>query len=718
MIRINRRLPSLFAFGFLVLPLLPRPQEYNWAKIDEEAFEKNQPTEKIMDVIGIKAGMYVGEVGAGGGRVAVKVARRVGDAGRVFANDISESALAYMRERCVREKIQNMEVIQGTLTDPRFPPGKLDAVYLTFTYRHLGRPVDIFRNIAPALKPGGVLAVIESKSYNRESAKNEIIKNAGLAGYTLAKLETFLPEDDIYIFKVKNKNISPFPPPEGIHEAAKKGDIPALKTILDRNPEQINAPGEYGRSPLEEALWAKQGEAARFLVEAGADVNWKDAEGISPLAIACVGGDLTTAALLIDHKALIDGADSILGYTPLHVAALGGHAAVVRLLVDKGARLDPRSTNGRTPLAMAVENGKRECVEALLGRGAAAETLDDMGCTPLHRAVLAADQEIVKLLLAKKVDARVRNVYGNTPLDIAVRQGLTEIADLLSPTGKAPAAKFPSLAGPYLDQTPPGLSPRMFAPGIVSTEKDELNSVFTPDGKEFYFTIRGGSGQWTIMMMKLENGFWSSPRPASFSGRWSDVDLFITADGRRLYFCSNRPLEGQSGPPKDFDIWIAERAAEGWAEPTNLGAPVNSSTDEFYPSLTKDGTIYFQSRRPGGPGLPDIWRARPVEGRFVQAECLPPPVNSTGFEGDTLISPDESYLIVSTSRDEKTSPADLFLSLKGPNGTWTPLVKLGSGVCSPKSGENCQMLSPDGRFLFFTRGGDIYWVDAAVIKSY
>jgi len=158
-----------------------------------------------MDVIGIKAGMYVGEVGAGGGRVAVRVARRVGPTGRVFANDITESALAYMRQRCIREKIQNIEVVKGTLTDPLFPKGKLDAVYLTFTYRHLDKPVEVLANIAPSLKPGGVIAIIESKNYNRDPAKNEIIKNAGLAGYKLAKLETFLPEDDIYLFQVENR---------------------------------------------------------------------------------------------------------------------------------------------------------------------------------------------------------------------------------------------------------------------------------------------------------------------------------------------------------------------------------------------------------------------------------------------------------------------------------------------------------------------------------
>jgi ubiquinone/menaquinone biosynthesis C-methylase UbiE len=202
MFRIRKPFPALLAAFILVTPLALRSQEYDWAAIDEEAFEKTQPTEKIMDIIGIKAGMFVAEVGAGGGRVAVRVARRVGPGGRVYANDITDSALAYMRQRIQRENIRNMEVVKGTLTDPLLPKSKLDAVYLTFTYRHLDKPVEVLRNIVPSLKPGGVMAIIESKSYNRDPSNNEILKNAGLAGYKLAKLETFLPEDDIYLFQV------------------------------------------------------------------------------------------------------------------------------------------------------------------------------------------------------------------------------------------------------------------------------------------------------------------------------------------------------------------------------------------------------------------------------------------------------------------------------------------------------------------------------------
>lgn len=181
-------------------------QEYDWASIDEESFESFQPTDKIMDTLGIQEGMAVGEVGAGGGRVAVRVAKRVGPSGKVYANDITESALEYMRQRIRRDIITNMEVIEGTLTDPRFPKKTLDVVYLTNTYRHLDNPLEVLKNIGASLRPAGILGIIDSKRYRQEAGgeSNEIIRNAEQAGYRLYKMETFMPRDDIYVFELKS----------------------------------------------------------------------------------------------------------------------------------------------------------------------------------------------------------------------------------------------------------------------------------------------------------------------------------------------------------------------------------------------------------------------------------------------------------------------------------------------------------------------------------
>ncbi len=200
--KIYRILCIIVLSGFL-LPSSPKSQEYDWAALDEEAFESFQPTEKIMDIIGVKEGSTVGEVGAGGGRVAVRVAKRVGLSGKVYANDITASALQYMRDRIERENIPNMVVVEGTLTDPQFPKEELDIVYLTNTYRHLDKPVEVLKNIVSCLRSGGRLAIIDSKRYAQSQGTNEIVSNAEQAGFALIKLDRSLPRDDIYVFGIK-----------------------------------------------------------------------------------------------------------------------------------------------------------------------------------------------------------------------------------------------------------------------------------------------------------------------------------------------------------------------------------------------------------------------------------------------------------------------------------------------------------------------------------
>ena len=118
-----------------------------------------------------------------------------------------------------------------------------------------------------------------------------------------------------------------------------------------------------------------------------------------------------------------------------------------------------------------------------------------------------------------------------------------------------PAAKDDSLVlkGPYMGQKPPGKIPEIFAPGFISTEKRELNSVFSPGGKEFYYAISvPGKGYKIYVTKELKNG-WKQPRPVSFLGNRSDVDMCITYDGKRMYFGSNRPVNGVA--QDDFKIW-------------------------------------------------------------------------------------------------------------------------------------------------------------------
>lgn len=185
-----------------------RDKARRWSPKWEEGFETFQPSLKVMDLIGIKENMYVGEIGGGNGRFAVKVARRVGDSGKVYANDIDLKAVRFMTQRCERDGIKNMQVILSRPTNPNFPRNKLDLVYVINTYQYFTDPVRLISNTKYSLKPDGELAIVATdpekvkKKKKRGVAKNLILQQVTSAGYELTHIDTTsLVYDNVYIFK-------------------------------------------------------------------------------------------------------------------------------------------------------------------------------------------------------------------------------------------------------------------------------------------------------------------------------------------------------------------------------------------------------------------------------------------------------------------------------------------------------------------------------------
>jgi len=281
------------------------------------------------------------------------------------------------------------------------------------------------------------------------------------------------------------------------------------------------------------------------------------------------------------------------------------------------------------------------------------------------------------------------------------------------------ASDFPHLKGPYLGQKPPGMTPEIFAPGFISTEGRELNSVFTPDGKEFYFSKRMPDGVYSICFTRQGEKGWTKPERAPFDSEYTDVDMCVSPDGQRLFWGSTRPANGK--PFEECKIWYVIRQKDGWSEPKFLEGPVNAAERALYPTMTKDGTMYFQSKRPGSFGEADIYRSRLVDGVYQEPKNLGPAINSENHEGDVLIAPDESYIIVSTRRPHGFGRSDLFVSFKKKDGSWTPLANMGEPINSEGT-DYCPMLSPDGKYFFYTSTktghGDIYWVDAKIIDRF
>lgn len=268
-------------------------------------------------------------------------------------------------------------------------------------------------------------------------------------------------------------------------------------------------------------------------------------------------------------------------------------------------------------------------------------------------------------------------------------------------SGEGNTKPFPAPGGPYLGQKPPGMEPAIFAPGIVSTELNTRDIAISPDGKEIYFCVNAAGFTFsTILVTRLKNGAWSEPEVLEHmqDPRWQNAEPCISADGKRLFFFSNRPDPGEE--KGDEDIWVMERDGDSWGAPRNLGEPVSSAAPEFFPSLTRDGTLYFTRREESG--VEHIFRSRLKDGSYQQPEKLPEQVNSGQTRFNAFVAPDESWIIVPTyGRKDSLGATDYYISFRSPDDTWSPAVNMGGKLNTSGGSEYSASLSPDGRYLFF-----------------
>jgi len=273
--------------------------------------------------------------------------------------------------------------------------------------------------------------------------------------------------------------------------------------------------------------------------------------------------------------------------------------------------------------------------------------------------------------------------------------------------------------GLYFGQKPPGTTPQIFAPGIVSTDAHEFSCSFTPDGKEFYFTrSESPQGPTLIMVSKCVDGAWTPPAPAEFNdmsngwpGGGMSFEAVVTPDGRRLYFSSDRAIPGQPAPGgmPMLNVWYVEREGDHWGQPKAAGAPFNPMKTMLI-SMTRTGTIYTADIS-AGMANNRIAVARLKDGAYQPLEVLGAPINVGPINNYPYVAPDESYLIFSR-REAPGGAGGLYISHKTPDGTWDEPRRIDLGPLNAGQG----MISPDGKYLFFTAGerrkGDIYWVEA------
>ncbi|MFC1583173.1 class I SAM-dependent methyltransferase [Candidatus Neomarinimicrobiota bacterium] len=193
-----------------ILFLLLIPVCFIWGQRDRDRWQ--QP-ERIIDTVGVKPGMVIGEAGAGEGYFTFKLAPQVGEQGMIYANDINRSALRKLEKRATQEGIENIKIIVGKVTDPLFPNGELDMLIMVYVFHDLTKPLPFLENIKEDLKPGAPLVMVEGdpdKYYGEGHfySREQVVEMVTSVGYELVRTETFLPRDTIFIFKFNTDNRS------------------------------------------------------------------------------------------------------------------------------------------------------------------------------------------------------------------------------------------------------------------------------------------------------------------------------------------------------------------------------------------------------------------------------------------------------------------------------------------------------------------------------
>lgn len=244
-----------------------------------------------------------------------------------------------------------------------------------------------------------------------------------------------------------------------------------------------------------------------------------------------------------------------------------------------------------------------------------------------------------------------------------------------------------------------------FLPNIFKQFPNVRDFTISSTEDEAYFTAQSPLGELSVIARIIkENETWSNPEIVHFSGKYSDLEPFLSHDGMRLYFASTRPVDETSDKEKDYDLWYVQRDNKNseWSSPINVGAPVNTEHNEFYPSLSVNENIYFTSDAPASKGKDDIFFSKWENGQYLDPVSLSDSVNSKGYEFNAYVAPDESYIIFSGyNREGGLGSGDLYISYQNGDGIWSKAKNLGKDVNSNKM-DYCPFVNNDTKTLFFT----------------
>jgi SAM-dependent methyltransferase len=173
--------------------------------------DENLQVQRVMDILGIKEGAHVADIGAGSGWFTVRAAKRVGSTGIVYAVDINPESVAYINRRIQRDGIGNVHVILSQEDDPGLSKNSIDSVLLLKTYHEVAHPVLLLEKLRSSLRGGAKVGIIDrnGKGDDHGVSREVVIQEAAQAGYQLQEQYDFVKGDGQDYFLVFRANSAP-----------------------------------------------------------------------------------------------------------------------------------------------------------------------------------------------------------------------------------------------------------------------------------------------------------------------------------------------------------------------------------------------------------------------------------------------------------------------------------------------------------------------------
>ena len=520
--------------------------------------------------------------------------------------------------------------------------------------------------------------------------------------------------------------LASFAQAQEVFDLLRKGDVPAVKAMVEKSPQLVEARDAQGLTLLHYAAYGRSPDLIDFLIDKGAKPDVKDAEADTPLHIAAMNDRTEVAAALLKRGASTEARDDYQRTALILCARERGQAATGRVLIDAGADVNAVDKFGDSALSLAAWRGKAELIDMLLDKGALVpesgekwragvstaasqgltklfrrlsqagqdlKAVDPTGQSLLHAAAAGGSPEIVGLLIDKGFSPAAADRFGWTPLHFAARDGRVEAIRILIDRDA------PLDARTVMGQTAYNiaLEREMQAAAALLAEKGADQSALQfPALRGDYLGQKPPSDKPELFAPGIISSIWGLHSTAVFSPDggevyWTPMMTFPCEVYSRGGLLTMEEVDGRWTPP----AWTSFSGPKG---------------EDDVPFFSPDGKrMYFISRRPV-PGdargrSERIWFTDRTATGWAEPKPLDPNVNSMDMHWAFSLDRAKNVFFAGRSPDS-LGMSDIYVA-RYRDGRYEKPVNLGEPVNSAAI-EDSPFVAPDGSYLLFSRQFDIW----------